>query len=199
VELRTPEIAAQHTRTSLAVLAERSPSAAVRVRARLRPEVRELLDGATRVDFLPATVDLAVAMAIHAEVGPDAARRVAREVLRRSLSGPVLGSLVTSATALFGLTPPDLLRWASRGWSRVCRDCGDLQVVGVADGVVHLALTHLPELLEVPSYLESVGGALEAFLDVCQVDGEVEAEPRPGGAHFQLSWRPRAAAREARR
>jgi len=188
VEQRAPEISAQHTRTSLLVLAERSPTSHAGVRDRLRPEVREALDGATRLDFLPAAVDLEVALAIHAEVGPDAARKVAREVLRRSLAGPVLGSLVSSASALFGLTPPDLLRWASRGWSRVCRDCGDLQVTGIADGVVHLDLTGLPDLLQVPSYLASVGGALEAFLDVCQVDGEVEVEPRPGGAHFELRW-----------
>jgi hypothetical protein len=198
VEHRLPEIAAQHTQASLAVLAERSPVAHGRVRARLRPEVREALDGATRLDFLPAQVDLDVALAIHAEVGPDGARRVAREVLRRSLAGPVLGSLVTSASALFGLTPPDLLRWASRGWSRVCRDCGELQVVGVADEVVHLALTGMPELLEHPSYLSSIGGALEAFLDICRVEGEVEVEPRPGGAHFELRWRGRERRTERR-
>lgn len=195
---RPPEIAAQHTQASLLVLAERSPTACARVRARLRPETREALDGATRLDFLPAQVDLEVALAIHAEVGPDAARRVAREVLRRSLAGPVLGSLVTSASALFGLTPPDLLRWASRGWSRVCRDCGELQVVGVADEVVHLALAGLPDPLAHPSYLASIGGALEAFLDVCQVDGEVEVEPRPGGAHFELRWRRRERRAERR-
>lgn len=198
MDRRLPEIAAQHTLASLAVLGERSPNAVARVRGRLRPEVRAALDGASRLDFLPAHVDLDVALAIHAELGPDAARRVAREVLRRSLAGPVLGSLVTSASALFGLTPPDLLRWASRGWSRVCRDCGELHVVGVADEVVHLALTGLPELLEVPSYLASIGGALEAFLDICQVDGEVEVEPRPGGAHFELRWRRRVRRAERR-
>lgn len=195
MELRHPEIAAQHTQASLAVLADRWPGALPRVRARLSPATLEALDAATRLDFLPARIDLEVALAIHAELGSEGARRVAREVLRRSLVGPVLGSLVTSASALFGLTPPDLLRWASRGWGRVCRDCGDLQVVGVADEVVHLALTGAPELLEAPPYLAAIGGALEAFLDVCQVDGEVETEPRPGGAHFELRWRRRRAGR----
>jgi hypothetical protein len=191
VDRRRPEISAHHTQAALQALGERSPALLARVRGRLRPEVREALDAATRLDYLPAHVDLEVALAIHAEAGSEVARRVAREVLRRSLAGPLLGSLVTSASALFGLTPPDLLRWSSRGWSRVCRDCGELQVVGVADEVVHLALTGLPERLEVPSYLQSIGAALEAFLDVCQVDGEVEVEPRPGGAHFELRWRRR--------
>ena len=59
-----------------------------------------------------------------------AAMRQLEDALRRSLAGPVLGSLVTSATALFGLTPPDLLRWASRGWGRVCRDCGTNYTAG---------------------------------------------------------------------
>ncbi len=195
METGRPEIAAQHTFTSLVVLAERSPSAIRRVRARLSPEVRDALDEATRVDYLPAHVDLAVALAIHAEMGPDAARRVAREVLRRSLSGPLLGSLVASATVLFGLSPPDLLRWASRGWSRVCRGCGELKLTGVEDGVVHLALTGMPALLVVPPYLEAIGGGLEAFLDACHAEGEVITRPGDGGARFELRWRPRDARR----
>ncbi len=188
VQNRFPEIAAVHTRTTLEVLGELSPGADARVRARLAPDVREALDAAARSDFLPAMVDLDVAMAIHAELGLDAARRVARECLRRSLTGTVLGGLVRSAAALFGLTPPGLLRWAGRGYGRVCRDCGDLSVTSTEDGLVRLLLAGLPEGLEAPSYLESMAGALEAFLDVCQVEGSVQVEPCPGGAAFLLRW-----------
>lgn len=189
VENRFPEIAAVHTRTALEVLGELAPGADGRVRARLQPEVRDALAGAARSDFLPAMVDLDVAMSIHAELGPEAARRVAREVLRRSLTGSVLGGLVRSAAALFGLTPPGLLRWAGRGYGRVCRDCGELAVTSTEDGLVRLALTGLPEGLAAASYLESMAGALEAFLDVCQVEGRVDVELRPGGAAFDLHWR----------
>lgn len=189
MENRYPEIAAVHTRTTLEVLGERWPGGAARVRARLLPEVWAALDDAARSDFLPAMVDLDVAIAIHAELGPEVARAVARETLRRSLTGTVLGGLVRSAAALFGLTPPGLLRWAGRGYGRVCRDCGDLVVSSTAEGLVRLSLTNLPEGLEAPSYLESMAGALEAFLDVCQVEGSVEVELRPGGAAFDLHWR----------
>jgi hypothetical protein len=189
VENRFPEIAAVHTRTSLRVVGELAPGADARVRARLQPEVREALDAAARSDFLPAMVDLDVAVAIHAELGPEAARRVARETLRRSLTGTVLGGLVRSAAALFGLTPPGLLRWAGRGYGRVCRDCGDLAMVSSDEGLVRLALTGLPDGMAAPSYLESMAGALEAFLDVCEVEGSVQVEPRPGGAAFALRWR----------
>jgi hypothetical protein len=189
VENRFPEIAAVHTRTALEVLGERWPGAEARVRARLQPVVREALEGAARSDFLPAMVDLDVAISIHAELGPEVARRVAREVLRRSLTGSVLGGLVRSASALFGLTPPGLLRWAGRGYGHVCRDCGELAVTSTEEGLVRLALTGMPEGLAAASYLESMGGALEAFLDVCQVEGRVDVELRPGGAAFNLHWR----------
>ncbi len=53
---------------------------------------------------------------------------------------------------------------------------------------MRLALAGLPEGMEAPSYLESMAGALEAFLDVCLVEGRVEWEPRPGGAAFVLRW-----------
>jgi hypothetical protein len=184
-----PEIAAVHTRTTLGVLGELSPGADARVRARLQPAIREALDGATRADFLPAQVDLQVALTIHAELGPAAARRVARETLRRGLTGSLLGGLVRSAAVLFGLTPPGLLRWAGRGYGRVCRGCGELAVTGSAEGLVRLSLSDLPLELEAPSYLESMAGALEAFLDVCQLEGHVDVELRPGGAAFQLHWR----------
>lgn len=191
MEPHGPEIAVQHTRTSLEAVAVVSPGAEVRVRARLHLDVREALDGAARSDFLPAQVDQAVASAIHAELGPEGARLVARESLRRSLTGSLLGGLVRSAATLFGLTPPGLLRWAGRGYGRVCRGCGELQVVSSSDGLVQLALTGAPRSLETPSYLEAIGGSLEAFLDVCQCDGSVEMEPRPGGARFLLRWRAR--------
>jgi hypothetical protein len=195
VDNGTPEIAAAHSRATLEVLGELSPGADARVRARLKPSSREALDGATRSDFLPAAVDLDLAMAIHAELGMEGARRVARETLRRSLTGSLLGGLVRSAAALFGLTPPGLLRWAGRGYGRVCRHCGELEVTSAADGLVRLGLTGLPAELEAPSYLESMAGALEAFLDVCQVEGAVEAELRPGGAAFLLRWSRAGAAR----
>jgi hypothetical protein len=199
VDNRFPEIAAVHTRTTLQVLGELAPGADARVRARLLPEVRAALDEAARSDYLPAMVDLDVAIAVHAEVGPEAARAVARETLRRSLSGTVLGGLVRSAAALFGLTPPGLLRWAGRGYGRVCRDCGELAMTSTAEGLVRLSLTNLPEGLGAPSYLESMAGTLEAFLDVCQVEGTVRVELRPGGAAFELRWhKPGAAPRVGR-
>jgi hypothetical protein len=183
-----PEIAAVHTRSSLEVLQALAPELQARVLARLPAEAREALDAATRLDYLPAGIDLAVALAIHAEGGADLARRVAREVLRRSLTSNVLGGLVRSATALFGLTPPGLFRWAPRGWAHVCRSCGDLRMESSEGRVVQLALTGLPPELDVPPYLESIGGGLEAFLDLCRVEGRVLTEPRPGGARFTVHW-----------
>lgn len=188
VENRYPEIAAAHTRSELEVLGELSPGADARVRARLRPDLREALDAAARSDFLPALVHLDVALAIHAEVGPEAARQVARGTLLRSMSGTMLGGLVRSASALFGLTPPGLLRWVGRGYGRICRDCGELAVSDSEEGLVRLSLTGLPSGMEAPSYLHSMAGALEAILDVCQVAGSVQVEPRPGGAAFDLRW-----------
>lgn len=188
-----PEIAVQHTRTSLEVAEALAPGAAGRILARLHPEVREALDTAARSDFLPARVDLEVAGATHAELGLEGARRVARECLRRNLTGSLLGGLVRSASSLFGLTPPGLLRWVGRGFGHVCRGCGELQVADTSEGLVRIAYTGAAPGLDGPSYLESMAGALEAFLDVCQVDGGVEVEPRPGGAHFLVRWEARPA------
>lgn len=194
VENRFPEIAALHTRTTLEALAALVPGADARVRSRLGPEVRQALEAATRLDYLPALVDLEVATAIHAELGAERLRRVARESLRRGLTGSLLGALAQSAIALFGRTPPGLLRFGARAYARVCRDCGELKVAATSDGLVELALTDFPDGLQVPLYLEAMAGAFEALLDVCEVDGRARVEPRRAGARFFLEWRARPGA-----
>jgi hypothetical protein len=191
VEHRLPEIKASHTRTSLDVLGELFPSSAPRVMTRLSPLVKEALAQAMRLDYLPVMVNLEVVEAINAELGVRGARQVARESLRRTLSGPLLGGLVSTATVLFGNTPPGLLRWLGRGYGWVCRDCGDFKLIRAESGRVEVRLEELPEELNIPSYLEAMAGALEAFLDICRVEGEVTVDPWPGGARFELHWRPR--------
>ena len=94
MENRFPEIQARHTRTSLEVLGELFPAAEQRVKARLSPLVSQAIEAAFRLDYLPVMVDLEVAAAIRAEVGPQGARQVAREGLRRTLNGTMLGGLV---------------------------------------------------------------------------------------------------------
>jgi hypothetical protein len=191
VENRFPEIQARHTRTSLEVLAELFPAAEPRVRERLSPLVKQAIEAAFRLDYLPVLVDLEVASAIRDEVGPQGARQVSREALRRTLNGSILGGLVRSAIALFGNTPPGLLKWAGRGYGNVCRDCGDLQLVSSTEREATLHLDRLPAELNVPSYLDSMAGSLEAFFDLCGVEGESRYEPWPGGARFILRWTPR--------
>jgi hypothetical protein len=51
----------------------------------------------------------------------------------------------------------------------------------------------LQGLLNLPSYLDTMAGSLEAFFDLTGVDGEVVYEPWPGGARFILNWTPRQA------
>jgi hypothetical protein len=172
VPSRVPEIAVQHSRASLQVLAERHPGAEARVLARLPPEAREALVGAARSDFLPARVDVALAAAIVDELGLAEARRVARAALNVNFEGSLLGALDRSAQVLFGGTPAGLLRWAGQGWRRVCRDCGELRLVASA--------------------ADSVTLRLEGLLDICRVEGAVVVERRPDGAWFQLTFRPRS-------
>jgi hypothetical protein len=84
-----------------------------------------------------------------------------------------------------------LLRWVGRGYGWVCRDCGDLKMVAAEAGRVELRIEDLPDELNIPSYLEAMAGALEAFLDLCHVDGTLTVAPWPGGARFELLWKAR--------
>ena len=191
MENHFPEIQARHTRTSLEVVGELFPAAEPRVRARLSPLVGQAIEAAFRLDYLPVMVALEVAAAIRDELGPLGARRVAREALRRTLNGSILGGLVRSAIALFGNTPPGLLKWAGRGYGNVCRDCGDLRLASATEREAELRLENLPVELNVPSYLDTMAGSLEAFFDICGVEGTARYDPWPGGARFVLRWTPR--------
>jgi hypothetical protein len=191
VESGFPEIQARHTRASLEVLAELFPAAEPRVLERLSPLVRQAIEAAFRLDYLPVMVDLEVTAAIRDVVGPLGARQVSREGLRRTLNGNLLGGLVRSAMALLGDTPGDLLKWAGRGYGRICRDCGDLRLESADERQADLRLENLPPELNLPSYLDSMAGSLEAFFDLCGVVGEVIYDPWPGGARFTVRWTPR--------
>jgi hypothetical protein len=188
VESTFPEIQARHTRTVLEALGELFPAAEPRVRARLSPLVRQAIDAAFRLDYLPVMVELEVIAAIREELGPKGSRMVSREGLRRTLKGSMLAGLVHSATVLFGNTPGGLLKWVGRGYGRVSRDCGELRLEKAGESTAEVRLEKLPAELNLPSYLDAVGGALEAFFDVCEVKGEVTYDPWPGGARYTLTW-----------
>jgi len=188
VESTFPEIQARHTRTVLEALAELFPAAEPRVRARLSPLVSQAIDAAFRLDYLPVMVELEVIAAIREELGPKGSRMVSREGLRRTLKGNMLAGLVHSATVLFGNTPAGLLKWVGRGYGRVSRDCGELRLEKAGESTAEVRLEKLPPELNLPSYLDAVGGALEAFFDVCEVTGEVTYDPWPGGARYTLTW-----------
>jgi len=190
VENRFPEIQARHTRTSLEVLAELFPAAEPRVRERLSPLVRQAIEAAFRLDYLPVMVDLEVTAAIRDEVGARGARLVAREGYRRTLNGKLLGNLVHSAVVLFGNTPPGLLKWAGRGYGLICRDCGELRLESAGERQAELRLEQLPPELILPSYLDTMAGSLEAYFDLTGVEGEAIYDPWPGGARFTLHWTP---------
>jgi hypothetical protein len=195
VDTAFPEIQARHTRTVLEALGELFPAAEPRVRARLSPLVRQAIDAAFRLDYLPVMVELEVVAAIREELGSRGSRMVAREGLRRTLKGSMLAGLVHSATVLFGNTPAGLLKWAGRGYGRVTRDCGELRLEKATECSAEVRLEKLPAELNLPSYLDAVGGALEAFFDVCEVKGEITYDPWPGGARYTLTWTPQVPSR----
>jgi len=195
VESGFPEIQARHTRTTLETLGELFPAAEPRVRERLTPLVRQAIEAAFRLDYLPVMVELEVVAAIREELGSKNARKVAREGLRRTLKGNLLAGLVSTAVVLFGNTPGGLLKWVGRGYGRICRDCGELRLEASGESHAEVRLENLPPELNLPTYLDAVGGALEAFFDVCEVQGEVQHDPWPGGARYTLRWTPRAAPR----
>jgi hypothetical protein len=173
----------------LKALAELEPASLADVLSRLPPEAQAGLNDAARSDRIPAAWDLALVRAQVACLGRERMRTVARATMLDSFTGPLLGSLVTSALRLFGLSPGALYGWAGRGWDHVTQGCGWLRLERSEGTEAWLVLSGVPAELDDRDYLEAIAGTLEAVLGLCRVEGEVRTEPRPGGGRFHARWR----------
>lgn len=187
----TPQVRASHTRGTLQLLQALEAEQLPRVLERLAPEVRRGLAEAAGSDRIPAAWDVALVRAEVETIGREATRRVARATMVDSLGGPQLGGLLTAALRLFGARPPALFGWAGRAWGHVTQGCGTLRLERTAGTEAWLILEGMPPELADPEYLEAIAGTMEAVFDVCQVEGDVSALPRPDGGRFHARWRER--------
>lgn len=183
---------ANHIQSNVASLQLLGVDVAERVRQDVGPALLERIERASRVEWLPLDVDVALTAAVARATGDDdGVRAWSRAALRTSVEAPFLRPIVKTAVSLFGLTPSSLLKHAPTGWKQVYVDCGVLRFESVADKHVRLHLDGVPrEMSESKAYLVGVAGAWEAAFDIARVDGAVALElPSSVAAVFDVTWR----------
>jgi hypothetical protein len=168
------------------------PAARTGVRARLAPTTLAVLEGSSRLTWVPIAVDVELTHAIYAELGAGRARELFRSSLSKALEAPILRSLVQGALRLFGATPERFYGWAPKAYAQLYRDAGEMRFERDEPGSARLELSGLPPAVSGSrDYLDGMGGAVAAGFDVMGVKGEVTLERldvSAGTAVFRLLW-----------
>ncbi len=180
-------VRARHLKSILEAL-EAYPDAA-HLRASLPPELLARVEEAHGADWLPLELNVALVDGLAQALGTPEFMALSRRLVLASFSGPLLSTLVRTATTLFGDDPSGWVRWVPHGWSMVFRGCGTWHVSTAAnEAVLHLA--GLPPCCAADLiWIESVAASLSALLDLLGRRGTMRLVSTTfAGASYQLTW-----------
>lgn len=161
---------AAHVQENLRSLDALGEGVRARVRAAIGPALVAEIEGASRVGWVPAALDVALTRAIGRELGDEAVRRWSRDALIASAATPLLRGFVGTAMRTLGASRA-VLRWAPRAWNTIYRNAGELQHETEANGTVVLVYEGPREIAGDDTYLIGVAGAFEGALEVCGARG----------------------------
>jgi hypothetical protein len=182
-----PSMRASYIKDNVAALALLGDAAA-RIEARV-PDVIATVAAASKLEWMPLQLDIALTAAVFAESGRDGVRAWSRRALLQSLQGPLLKPILDGAVTLFGLSPPALLKRSPLIWKQIYRDCGLLHIEEPERHVVNVVIAGVPTLIsDDVGYLEGTAGAFEAVLELTHVKGHVDVVAVPVG--FRVAWSP---------
>lgn len=162
---------------------------AARLREQLPPPLVTAVEEAHGADWLPVEANVELVTSLAELLGPPEFLALSRRLMRASFSGPLLSTLVRTATTLFGDDPAAWARWIPHGWALVFSGCGAWQVtVGEREAVLHLA--GLPPACSASAiWVESVAASVSAVLDLLERDGEMTLSGTTfAGASYVLRW-----------
>ena len=181
---------ASHVQANLTSIELLGVGQAHRVRHQLGTTRVSAIERASRMEWLPLDLDVALTDAVGEVVGMEGVRRWAKTSMQQSLDGPLLGPLRDGAVRLFGLEPNKILKWTPRAWSHMYKHAGTLEFLDAEDFRVELHHKDPPTAFrQSPAVLESVAASFSAVFDLCRIQGEAEvASITPERVVFELRW-----------
>jgi hypothetical protein len=162
------------------------------VRARLKPETRQLIESTSAIGLVSVALDVELTECFFAVAGANRARAALRENLRQSFDRPILKPILDGTFAVFGRSLAKMIGWAPRIWGLVYRDAGEMVVSEAREGRVRLDLLDIPLVISAsPNYLYGSAEIFAGFFDVAGVNGNVRVigpDLANRSAGFDLSW-----------
>jgi hypothetical protein len=183
------EIRAGQLQEDLLALETMGSEAATRVLAELSPRTLRRISTATRVDWLPAELNVELAHAGLRVLGEAGLQRWGRASVVRSMRFSLLRPIAQGAIGLFGLSPGAFFRTVPAAYRAAYRGCGEMTVSEPAERVRHVTLAGVPPVLRDRPFLVALAGALEGVFDVCEVEGSARLASEPGErVEFEARW-----------
>lgn len=159
------------------------------LKARLPAGLAAAIEEAHGADWLPIEQNVQLVAALAELLGQAEFMAMSRRLVLASFSGPMLSTLVRTATTLFGDDPASWARWIPHGWALVFRGCGSWHVtVREQEAVLHLA--GLPPACATSKvWVESVAASMAAVLDLLRRGGSMTLSSTTfAGASYLLRW-----------
>jgi hypothetical protein len=160
--------------------------------AGLDPTLREAIESASRVAWLPIGAHVKLADTLQDAYGAVRAHAYYRRSFAAALSGPVLGPFVRTAAQVLGVTVHSFARWAGRGWETAFRNAGGLS--GEAVGPEHARITYYglpPVCTASDGWMLSAQGSAYGVYDIVGVEGVVRldlSKRSEGTMVLDLEW-----------
>jgi hypothetical protein len=187
-----PAIRAAIARDFIESVRALNPILPARVLSQVPSETAEVLQGATRLGWIPMEHQTRINDQARKALGPHY-REAWRRAMLRIFEEPILKPIVESSMRLFGSTPAALMRVTPRAYGLLIRDCGEFQFVeGTRPNAAGLALRGLPVgLAESGSFFEGMAGIFSAYFELSGTTGTVaivDPQAAAGSASYALEW-----------
>jgi hypothetical protein len=171
----------------LALLADRHPAAHAKVAGSLRHGAE--IAGAVPVQWLPVEIDVEVCDTISRQLSPSQMDSLIADRQRQEMGSALFKTFVVTATKLFGLSPPTIIRHLNRGWHQLLQDCGEMEIVTVEKNHATVLLRELPEVcLGSSAWIGALPAGMKVLFELVNTVGDVAVTMRRPDVELRFTW-----------
>jgi hypothetical protein len=157
------------------------------------PELFAEIEAASRLSWLPASLNVRMIDALVKGLGPKRAHQFQADQITSQFSTPLWRGFVEGGIRTLGLDPAALSRWIPNALRLIFKDCGEWRVERLGETSATLHARWLPDdLTQGSRWIESIAGGTNALFILCRTSGEatvVHFDPETGAARIELHWK----------
>jgi hypothetical protein len=187
-----PRVRAKHLQVWLSLAKRRlEPTPYERFTAGVPSQDWQRIEAAVGSSWLPMELDVTLADAMHATLGPKACHRFYIDLTLEALGGPLLSPLVGTWMRMFGADPSKIAQWWPKGWTGLFQDCGELSGEPVSEHVARLYYSDLPAFCVASApWVESLQSSAYAVFPFLKREGVVRlsADAPHRAVTLELEW-----------